>query len=108
MRKAADADPKLAKKGQWWTYDGQQVRGEIPHPRRRPEPPPDRGPLHRDQIEKAGIKVDRLEYDRAKCIALWSKTDPGTTSGTSTPTPGAAARPTRSGRPSIAQMYAPW
>jgi peptide/nickel transport system substrate-binding protein len=78
LRKAATADPRLDKKGQWWTYDGQAVTVKFLI---RVDDPTLRLPEGRyiaSQIEKAGIKVERLEYDRAKCLALWNKTDPAT------------------------------
>lgn len=108
MRKAADADPKLAKKGQWWTYDGQQVRVKylirVDDPNLRlPE-----GRYIASQIEKAGIKVDRLEYDRAKCIALWSKTDPASYQWNLYTDAWSGGQTYAFWETSIAQMYAPW
>jgi peptide/nickel transport system substrate-binding protein len=76
LQKAAAADRKLARKGQWWTYDGDPVSVKFLI---RVDDPTGRLPEGRyiaDQIEKAGIKVERLEYDRAKCLALWEKSDP--------------------------------
>ena len=108
MRKAADADPKLAKKGQWWTYDGQQVRVKylirVDDPNLRlPE-----GRYIASQIEKAGIKVDRLEYDRAKCIALWSKTDPASYRWNLYTDAWSGGQTYAFWESAIAQMYAPW
>ncbi|MCK7480068.1 MAG: hypothetical protein M0C28_24415 [Candidatus Moduliflexus flocculans] len=56
------------KSGQWWTYAGEPVTLKFMI---RVDDPQGRLPAGRyiaDQIEKAGIKVERLEYDRSKCI----------------------------------------
>jgi peptide/nickel transport system substrate-binding protein len=108
LRKAAAADPKLAKKGQWWTYgrDPVSVKFLI-----RVDDPTGRLPEGRyiaDQIEKAGIKVERLEYDRAKCRALWDKSDPKDY-GWSLYTEGWGNNVTTAfWESTVAQMYAPW
>lgn len=78
--KAAAALPenkgRLAKAGQWWTYDGKPVevnfliRVDDPNGRLK------EGRYVADQIEKAGIKVNRLEYDRAKCLKIYNSGDP--------------------------------
>lgn len=66
----------LAKKGKWWTYGGKEVevnfliRVDDPNGRLKG------GRYVADQIEKAGIKVNRLEYDRAKCSKIYRSGDP--------------------------------
>jgi peptide/nickel transport system substrate-binding protein len=67
---------KLAKDGQRWTYEGKPVevnfliRVDDPNGRLK------EGRYVADQIEKAGIKVNRLEYDRAKCLNIYNSGDP--------------------------------
>lgn len=108
MRKAAASDPKLVKKGQWWTYDGQVVsvkyliRVDDPNVR-LPE-----GRYIASQIEKAGIKVDRLEYDRAKCSAIWNKTDPASYQWNLYTDAWSGGQTLAFWDQPIAQMYAPW
>jgi peptide/nickel transport system substrate-binding protein len=108
LRKAAEADPGLAKKGQWWTYGSDPVtvkfliRVDDPN-LRLPE-----GRYIASQIEKAGIKVDRLEYDRAKCIALWNKTDPAGYQWSLYTDAWNGGQTLAFWDQSIAQMYAPW
>ena len=108
MQKAAAADPKLVKNGQWWTYNGDPVtvnyliRVDDPSVR-VPE-----GNYIADQIEKAGIKVNRLQYDRAKCSALWDKTDPATYQWTLYTDAWGGGQTLAFWDQSIAQMYAPW
>jgi peptide/nickel transport system substrate-binding protein len=79
MKAAADLPEnkgKLAKSGQWWTYAGKPVavnfliRVDDPNGRLK------EGRYIADQIEKAGIKVNRLEYDRAKCSKIYNAGDP--------------------------------
>ncbi len=108
LQKAAAADPKLAKKGQWWTYGGDPIavkyliRVDDPN-LRLPE-----GRYIANQIEKAGIKVDRLEYDRAKCSALWNKTDPATYQWNLYTDAWGGGQTYAFFDTNIAQMYAPW
>lgn len=58
---------KLVKKGAFWQYEGKDVtvkfliRVDDPNGRLKS------GRYMADQIEKAGIKVERLEWDRSKC-----------------------------------------
>jgi peptide/nickel transport system substrate-binding protein len=67
---------RLAKAGAWWSYDGKAVevnfliRVDDPNGRLK------EGRYVADQIEKAGIKVNRLEYDRAKCSKIYRSGDP--------------------------------
>ncbi len=109
MRAAAELPEnkgRLAKSGQYWTFDGEQVALRFLI---RLDDPSIRLPLGRyvaDQLEKAGLKVERLEYDRSKCLALLQKDDPArltwsvyteSWSGFDNPDPGTI----------LAQMYAP-
>jgi peptide/nickel transport system substrate-binding protein len=67
---------KLVKSGQWWTYNGDPVSIKFLI---RVDDPTLRLPLGRyvaDQIEKAGIKVERAELDRASARKLWGQSDP--------------------------------
>jgi peptide/nickel transport system substrate-binding protein len=108
MQKAAAADPKLVKKGDWWTYDGQSVTVKFLI---RVDDPTLRLPEGRyiaSQIEKAGIKVDRLEYDRAKCLALWNKTDPASYQWNLYTDAWNGGQTYAFWDQTVAQMYAPW
>lgn len=61
---------KLVKSGQFWNFNGKPVTIKL---LARADDPNGRileGRYVADQIEKAGIKVEKLEYDRAKCFAL--------------------------------------
>jgi peptide/nickel transport system substrate-binding protein len=79
--KAAAALPenqgKLSKAGPWWSYAGKPIeinfliRVDDPNGRLK------EGRYVADQIEKAGLKVNRLEYDRAKCLNISNSGDPG-------------------------------
>jgi len=67
---------RLSKQGQWWTFDGSPVTIRFVI---RADDPNARVPVGRyiaDQIEKAGIKVERLEWERSKCSATVNRTDP--------------------------------
>jgi peptide/nickel transport system substrate-binding protein len=67
---------KLVKNGQWWTFNGDPVAINF---MMRVDDPSGRlleGRYISDQIEKAGIKVNRLEWDRTKCINTQTATDP--------------------------------
>jgi peptide/nickel transport system substrate-binding protein len=67
---------KLVKSGKWWTFNGEPVTVKFMI---RVDDASGRlleGRYIADQIEKAGIKVERLEWDRTKCINTQNKTDP--------------------------------
>jgi peptide/nickel transport system substrate-binding protein len=67
---------KLVKSGQWWTFNGEPVTVNF---MMRVDDASGRlleGRYVADQIEKAGIKVNRLEWDRSKCINTQTATDP--------------------------------
>ena len=67
---------RLVKQGPWWTFDGSPVTIRFVI---RADDPNSRLPVGRyiaDQIEKAGIKVERLEYERSKASALVNRSDP--------------------------------
>lgn len=71
-----DNKGKLVKSGQWWTYNGDPVSVKFLI---RVDDPTLRLPEGRyiaDQIEKAGIKVERAELDRASARKLWGQSDP--------------------------------
>ncbi|MBL8965910.1 MAG: ABC transporter substrate-binding protein, partial [Spirochaetaceae bacterium] len=98
---------KLAKNGQFWTFEGQPVtirfmiRVDDPNGRLRV------GRYIADQLEKAGIKVERLEWDRAKCFDFLDD-DPAKL-GWSMYTEGWGAGATRAYWDiSVSQMYAPY
>ncbi len=104
----AENKGKLVKGDQWWTYNGDPVtinfiiRVDDPT-LRLPE-----GRYVADQIEKAGIKVNRLEYERAKAFATYRNKDPKDY-GWNMYTEGWGGGQTYAFWESpIAQMYAPW
>lgn len=64
---------RLVKSGQWWTFDGEPVTLKFLIRVDDPEGRLKAGRYIADQIEKAGIKVDRLERDRTAIqIAYYS------------------------------------
>ncbi|HOK00006.1 MAG TPA: ABC transporter substrate-binding protein [Termitinemataceae bacterium] len=99
---------KLVKSGQWWTYNGEPVTVKFMI---RVDDPTGRLPMGRyvaDQIEKAGIKVERLEYDRSKAGKLAYYSDPADWEW-SMYTEGWGAGATRAWWDvSVSQMYAPY
>jgi peptide/nickel transport system substrate-binding protein len=99
---------RLVKGAQWWTFDGQPVTVKFLI---RVDDPTVRLPEGRyvaDQIEKAGIKVDRLEWDRTRCRQLWDKSDPAEL-GWHIYTEGWGGGQTNAFfETNIAQMAAPW
>ncbi|MDP3179622.1 MAG: ABC transporter substrate-binding protein, partial [Spirochaetaceae bacterium] len=111
MEKAAvlpENKGRLIKGPQWWMFDGQPVvlkfliRVDDPTVR-LPE-----GRYIADQIEKAGIKVDRLEWDRTRCRQLWDYSDPAEL-GWHLYTEGWGGGSTNAFHEgSITQMAAPW
>lgn len=99
---------KLVKAGQFWNYDGKPVTVTIII---RVDDPTGRlleGRYIADQIEKAGIKVDRQEIDRSKASKLAYYSDPADYSwGIYTEGWGAGA--TRAWWDvSVSQMFAPY
>ncbi len=67
---------RMGRSGAWWTYDGQPVSVRFliradDLTVRLPE-----GRYIADQIEKAGIRVERQELDPAAARALWNGSDP--------------------------------
>jgi peptide/nickel transport system substrate-binding protein len=99
---------RLSKNGKWWTFDGAPVSIKFLI---RVDDPTLRLPEGRaiaDQIEAAGIKVERLEWDRAKCRSLWGQSDPKDY-GWNLYTEGWVGGQTYAfWETSISQMYAPW
>jgi len=99
---------KLVKGNPWWMFNGEPVTVKFVI---RADDPTLRLPEGRyvsDQIEKAGIKVDRLEYDRTKAFATWRGTDPKDY-GWNFYTEGWIGGQTYAfWESSISQMYAPW
>ncbi len=74
--KLPDNAGKLKKSGQFWQFDGEDIAINF---MMRVDDASGRlleGRYVADQIEKAGIKVNRLEWDRSKCIKTQTATDP--------------------------------
>lgn len=99
---------KLVKSGQFWTYSGEPITVKFII---RVDDPTGRlleGRYIADQIEKAGIKVERLEYDRSKASKLAYNGDPADWEW-SMYTEGWGAGATRAWWDvTISQMYAPY
>ncbi len=110
--KAAASLPELAgrlvKTGPWWSFDGSPVSIRFVI---RSDDPNSRLPIGRyiaDQIEKAGIRVERLECDRTKASALVNRSDPATNQW-SIYTEGLGSNETKAyWEMTIAYDYAPW
>jgi peptide/nickel transport system substrate-binding protein len=99
---------KLARTGAWWTYNGEPItikfliRVDDPNGRLK------EGRYIADQIEKAGIKVERLEWDRKKCLDVCYNDNPAKFEW-GIYTEGWGAGETRQYWDNIvSQMYAPW
>lgn len=99
---------RLAKQGEWWTFDGEPatinflIRVDDPQGRMK------EGQYVASQIEKAGIKVERLLWDRVKCIETAYYSDPADYQW-NIYTEGWGAGATRAfWEHIVAQMYAPW
>ena len=99
---------RLTKGNPWWTFDGQPV---TLHFVIRADDPNARLPLGRyvaDQLEKAGLKVERLEFDRTKASATVNKTDPRALQW-SLYTEGLGSNETKAyWEMTMSYMYAPW
>jgi len=99
---------RLVRGTPFWTFDGTPltVRFLI-----RVDDQSVRLPLGRyvsDQIEKAGIKVERLEWDRTKCRETYDKTDPAALEWNLYTEGWGSGQTLAYWDSSIAQMYAPW
>jgi peptide/nickel transport system substrate-binding protein len=104
----AELKGKLVKGKQFWEFNGEPVtikfliRVDDPNGRLK------EGRYIADQIEKAGIKVDRQELDRSKCLAIAYNDNPAKY-GWNMYTEGWGAGATRAWWAQITcQMYAPW
>lgn len=99
---------KLVKGDKFWTFEGEPVTIKFLI---RVDDPNVRLPMGRyaaDQIEKAGIKVERLEYDRAKCSAIYRNTDPADYLWNAYTEAWGGGQTYAYWETSIAQMYAPY
>ena len=111
LEKAAnlpEIEGRLTKEGEWWTFDGKPlsvkflIRVDDPQGRLK------EGEYVAQQIEKAGIQVERLLWDRAKCGKAVYGGNPADNEW-HIYTEGWGAGATRAfWEHIIAQMYAPW
>ena len=111
MEKAAalpENKGRLKKDGQWWTYDGEPVtikfyiRVDDPNGRLRA------GEYIAQQIEKAGIRVERLLWDRTKSTPVVYGGRPEDWEYTIYTEGWGAGATRRFWEHIVAQMYAPW
>lgn len=111
MKAAADIPAnkgKLVKGPKFWQYAGKDVTLKFLI---RVDDPTLRLPEGRyvaDQIEKAGIKVERLEWDRTKCFSLYLKDDPKNLNWHLYTEGWGGGQTYAFWEGNIAQMYAPW
>ncbi len=99
---------KLVKGSPYWTYNGDPVTVNFVI---RVDDPTLRLPEGRyisDQIEKAGIKVNRLEYERTKAFATWRGKDPKDYAWNLYTEGWIGGQTYAFWESSISQMYAPW
>lgn len=111
LQKAAELPElhgKLVKTGDWWTFNNEPItikfliRVDDPQGRLK------EGEYIAQQIEKAGLKVERLLWDRAKCSAAVYQGDPAKFEWQMY-TEGWGAGATRAfWEHIVSQMYAPW
>lgn len=111
MEKAA-ALPKnkgrLKKEGKWWTFDGEPVtikfyiRVDDPNGRTK------EGEYVSQQLEKAGLKVDRLMWDRFKIMSMVYGAKPEDWTYSIYTEGWGAGATRRYWEHIVAQMYAPW
>jgi peptide/nickel transport system substrate-binding protein len=99
---------KLEKKGDWWSFDGEPVtmkfliRSDDPNGRLLS------GRYLADQVEKAGLKVERAEMNRAACFKIYADGNPADYQW-NLYTEAWSAGATRAWWDNIvSQMYAPW
>lgn len=99
---------RLAKRDAWWTFDGALVTVKFLIRVDDPQGRLKEGEYVAQQIEKAGIKVERLLWDRAKCSQTVYGGNPANYEWTMY-TEGWGAGATRAyWEHIVAQMYAPW
>ncbi len=99
---------RLAKSGEWWTFDNKPVNIKFLIRVDDPQGRLKEGHYVANQIEKAGIKVERLLWDRAKCSKTVYGGDPAKYEW-NLYTEGWGAGATRAfWEHIVAQMYAPW
>jgi len=99
---------RLVKGKIWWTFDGDPVTVRFVM---RADDPNSRVPIGHyvaDQIEKAGIRVERLEYDRVKASSTVNRTNPAANQW-NLYTEGLGSNETKAyWEMTIAYDYAPW
>jgi peptide/nickel transport system substrate-binding protein len=99
---------RLVKGGKFWRFDGEDVmvrfmiRADDPNGRLR------EGRYIAAQIEKAGIRVERLEWDRKKCAALSYNGDPARLEWQLYTEAWGPAETRLYWDDVVSQMYAPW
>ncbi|HVO39608.1 MAG TPA: ABC transporter substrate-binding protein [Spirochaetia bacterium] len=99
---------KLVRGDKFWQWNGQDlsvkflIRVDDPNGRVR------EGRYIADQVEKAGIRVERLEWDRAKCTEVAYKSDPARCEWNLYTEAWGAGDTRQYWDNIVAQMYAPW
>ncbi|PNR95766.1 ABC transporter substrate-binding protein [Petrotoga sp. 9PWA.NaAc.5.4] len=110
MTKAANLPEnrgRLIKQGQWWTFDGEPVTLKFLIRVDDPEGRLKSGRYIADQIEKAGIKVERLERDRSAITTAYYSNPADLEWHIYTEGWGAGAT-RKYWHHIVSQMYAPW
>jgi peptide/nickel transport system substrate-binding protein len=104
--KLSELAGKLAKGDKYWMYDGQPIElnfliriedGRLPE-----------GRYVAAQWEKAGFKVNKLEYDRAKCSSIYRQQNPADFNWSLYTEGWGAGQTYAFWEGNLAQMYAPW
>ncbi len=104
----SDNQGKLKKAGQFWTFNGDPItvnfliRVDDPNARLK------EGRFIADEIERAGFKVNRLEYDRAKCFKIYQDGDPKDYEWNIYTEAWIGGQTLAYWESPLAQMYAPW
>ncbi len=102
-----DLKGKLSKQGGKWSFNGEQVTVKLLI---RSD---DQGRLREgryvaDQIEKTGIRAERLEYDKNKCVATAYHGNPADYQWNAYAEGWDAGEARQYRENSVSQMYAPW
>jgi len=99
---------RLVKGAKYWQFDGEDVTVNFLIRLDDPTVRVPEGRYMADQIEKAGIKVTRSEYERTKLTPIWNGSDPKEYQWNLYTEGWGGGGTTAFWEGSVAQMYAPW